>query len=1056
MRAFFRALKTVSVITLVFFSWTYLPLYQIAAYAATEKQVAANSGLEPIEKQKTKKSEEKIEKALTDIREKTTKVGDKAARGEDTSAEIDAIKSQKTEIEAIDSDLRKNFAATEQKLKAANLPKEILSRHYKFVKNYEDNLVQLRANIDTIEQAKTPSALTTAIAKTNKYLDKVKPPKKRKPFDPNKLPNRGHQIKHAALEEKKPEGKKINSISPLRKSSGLNPIIEQKTAQARRPILVASNGPLDGLLSTSQTEDLSSHEQLANLTTDSLIMNSVIAATQPASAADLAETPEIQFTPAIKAKAQELENKPLKIYEWVRNNIEFVPTYGSIQGADMCFQTKQCNDIDTASLLIALLRASNISARYVYGTIEIPIDKAKNWVGGATDPNMVGTILATNGIPAKTLISGGTVTAVQLEHVWVNAWINYIPSRGAVHRPGHEDTWIPLDASFKQYDYTQGIDISSAVPFDTNTFVNQIQSTAMINQSDGSVTNVNSTYVQQTMQDYQTQVQNYIQQNYPNATVGDVIGKKEIIQKNYPILVGTLPYKTIQVSSEFAQVPDNLRYKVTFEIRDSNATGTSLSYTIGISELDGKRVTLSYTPATANDAQVIDSYNGIFNVPAYLVNMKPQIKIDGVVAATGNPIGLGNDQTFNMQFVSPAYGTESVSNIVTAGAYYGIGINPNKVPQELLAQRKTNLESVKDTTCVNSSYADECSGELLYATAMGYFFVVNGFDDIFAQSNGIIKMKDVSEAIVSDGVSASNLFGIPTGITETGLMIDVDRNIYVAFPKDGNQSRVRQFMMSAGQMSSAMEHGIFESMYQEKGVSTVQVLKLANDQGIPIYTITQNNISSILPALQISDEVINDIQNAVNAGKTVIVPKQNITYYNWTGTGYVVMDSQTGAGAYMISTSLAGGGCCIAAGGLPVGCTIIDLEHKMTPLYFLAVIGTAIGTVSMLVWGLGALVSAGLFLAFAVLAPIVLLIAILAAFIIAAMVMALIGYYSNQANIFPSERRKNEIRNQFALCPNYIFDNGMAWRNIYKSSGSSIEKADKRGNRYRIYRQITV
>ncbi len=159
-------------------------------------------------------------------------------------------------------------------------------------------------------------------------------------------------------------------MQPLRKRTGFNPFNEQNTAQTRRPILVASNGPLDGLLSNSQTDDLSSHEQLANLTTDSVIMNSIIGyptiiTHPPASAADLAETPEIQFTPAILAKAQELEHKPIRIWEWVRNNIEFVPTYGSIQGADMCLQTKQCNDIDTASLLIALLRASNVSARYV-------------------------------------------------------------------------------------------------------------------------------------------------------------------------------------------------------------------------------------------------------------------------------------------------------------------------------------------------------------------------------------------------------------------------------------------------------------------------------------------------------------------------------------------------------------------------------------------------------------------------------------------------------------------------------------------------------------------
>jgi transglutaminase-like putative cysteine protease len=44
----------------------------------------------------------------------------------------------------------------------------------------------------------------------------------------------------------------------------------------------------------------------------------------------------------------------------------------------MTLWTRQGNDFDQASLLIALFRAANIPARYVYGTVEIPIEKAMN------------------------------------------------------------------------------------------------------------------------------------------------------------------------------------------------------------------------------------------------------------------------------------------------------------------------------------------------------------------------------------------------------------------------------------------------------------------------------------------------------------------------------------------------------------------------------------------------------------------------------------------------------------------------------------------------------
>lgn len=67
----------------------------------------------------------------------------------------------------------------------------------------------------------------------------------------------------------------------------------------------------------------------------------LLALADPPTDADLAETIEVKFTPAIQAKATELNHNPVKIYNWVRNNIEFVPTYGSIQGADYCLQEQK-------------------------------------------------------------------------------------------------------------------------------------------------------------------------------------------------------------------------------------------------------------------------------------------------------------------------------------------------------------------------------------------------------------------------------------------------------------------------------------------------------------------------------------------------------------------------------------------------------------------------------------------------------------------------------------------------------------------------------------------
>jgi len=114
------------------------------------------------------------------------------------------------------------------------------------------------------------------------------------------------------------------------------------------------------------------------------------------------------------------------------------------------------NAFDQASLLIALLRASDIPARYAQGVIEVEAEHFANWAGGFEDIDSAVALASSGGIPLAPLSSGGTTVKVQLEHVWVEAALDYAPSRGAVNR--EPDTWVPLDPSFKQYEFLEGLD----------------------------------------------------------------------------------------------------------------------------------------------------------------------------------------------------------------------------------------------------------------------------------------------------------------------------------------------------------------------------------------------------------------------------------------------------------------------------------------------------------------------------------------------------------------------------------------------------------------------
>jgi len=92
-----------------------------------------------------------------------------------------------------------------------------------------------------------------------------------------------------------------------------------------------------------------------------------------------------------------------------------------------------------------------------------------------------------------------------------------------------------------------------------------------------------------------------------------------------------------------------------------------------------------------------------------------------------------------------------------------------------------------------------------------------------------------------------------------------------------------------------------------QGISTVKALQLANAQDQQIYKIDQTNIDTVLPKLNLSNSIKQDIQSSVNVGKYVITHTDNVSVPGWSGAGYAIIDPLTGSDAYMISGGENGG-----------------------------------------------------------------------------------------------------------------------------------------------------
>ncbi len=109
-----------------------------------------------------------------------------------------------------------------------------------------------------------------------------------------------------------------------------------------------------------------------------------------------------------------------------------------------------------------------------------------------------------------------------------------------------------------------------------------------------------------------------------------------------------------------------------------------------------------------------------------------------------------------------------------------------------------------------------------------------------------------------------------------------------------------------------MEHSVPEQIFSTEdspaqGISAVKALALASAQGQKIWTIDQNNATVALNSVNLNNDIEMEIRNAVNAGKIATVHESPVAFAGTTMVGYILLDPETGAGAYKIGTGENGG-----------------------------------------------------------------------------------------------------------------------------------------------------
>ena len=646
----------------------------------------------------------------------------------------------------------------------------------------------------------------------------------------------------------------------------------------------------------------------------------------------LATTDEIVITQAIADKAEELNYDPVQIYNFVRNNIEYIPTWGAVQSADLTLGAKRGNAMDISSLMIALFRASKIPARYVHGTITVDANKFKNWIGGFENIYTAINYASKGDIPiAPFPAEGGQISKIQMEHIWVEVATDYFPSRGAKNRVA--DSWVALDGSFKTYEYSKGIDVMAISGIDINSTVNSFIASGDINATQGWATGFDNTILEGALNDAQVNIKEYIDVNYDlnKTSLYDIIGGKRVIKAETNILPNTLPFISSIVGARYAKIPSSLQQKMEFYIAGTTQEFAINEFmngkkiiTLPMAKLNNEKVTLSFAPATSSDeaalnallpeGNITDASQLPSSIPLY-IHVKPQLKLNGEVIFELPETALGDKYTIAQKLYRPnqTLGFGQPRELI-AGGFYSVNTIVQSISITKLKNLQDKIKSTHDTLLSNDINQislltrEDIMGDMVYAGTLSYYAQMIAKGKLTARSLDSRFELAGSSGVIGYKPNVDKLFGMPIKLTAGGMSCDLIDTHMVETTHNEIAKHI-QTNKSLGVIGSSLEHLVLEQLFAtngEQGFSAVKAMQVANQEGQKIFTITQDNYQEIIPQLNLAPAAITDIESAAKAGYTVTTHQNRISLNGYTGEGYIILNS-TGNGAWMINGGRYGG-----------------------------------------------------------------------------------------------------------------------------------------------------
>lgn len=609
-----------------------------------------------------------------------------------------------------------------------------------------------------------------------------------------------------------------------------------------------------------------------------------LARSQPDPAFLQEDKPDVVLSPAILDQAQKLGNDPVQIYEFVRNGFEYQAYYGLMKGPEGTLRSRAGNEYDLAALLVSLLRAANVPARFVRGRIEMSDAQAAAWTGATSGQGACNYWRRTE--PPSWFISncGDPVDSpigvtrgngrVQRLHVWVEAEVVLARYRG-IGLGGTGRAWVPLDPAFKQSDWPADPQILTQSPLPDGLQFDYVGPDGYYQRVDPRLP----------LEIFTDQVIDHLAATGSPLRFEDLLLRGSLRRVAPGILPTGLPYDVLdtpaaqraaslvplhEALSPAPQAGENGRSDYHYRWRWFGCTtfpcpGAGAAPIEGgdfTASLAGRRVTLSFPPIPASAPLVPPQ--GYECDPA--VTTQPTVWIDGVpnppevvVRATQQPVC--RSMILTLETLAPLgtlFGSASASYGIAAGSTYVFALDAHTASPQVVASAVEHLEGAGDGHPVaedsTAPFVDldrdgikgpgerylgqdfeaqeALIGGLLHLANVRYYDLYRSGEELARALHHRLPLRFPATGLVLGGIQPIHLFGAPAAVISNRLVIDVKALARGATTRTGALvTTIEPWMELASHQASAAEHTVWEELAAVEAVSTVKGFQVGFAQG---------------------------------------------------------------------------------------------------------------------------------------------------------------------------------------------------------------------------------